>query len=634
MGEAIDPTQFEPPSIERWREQVRRDLGGRDPGSLRWRSPDGLELEPLYTAADVPVLDRGAPGSPPFVRGSEGRREWSIVHELAGIDREAQLESARRALAEGADAVWLGPEASDRLERAGDLEPLRALGAPVWIDAGARSLAIAAAELREPASGLRVLCDPLGALARGGLPCAPDRALARLAELVGRARTDRPSARPVLASARPYAEAGASATDELALLVASGLAYLRGLSEAGLPLADLPRRMLFEVALDADFFASIAKLRAARLLWSKVLRTLGIDGPEQGMRIRAVSARRGASTIDPHTNLLRGTASAFAAVVGGAELVTVLPYDELAGPPSAHAERLARTTQLVLREEAQLGRVLDPAGGSYFLEALTDRLARGAWSALQAIEHLGGVVRGLIDGSIAERVARDAEDRRRALAARERGIVAVSRYPSPEDPPPRSERREPAAEGAKSEKGAGAEGATLASMIEAAAAASFDELTAALGEPVRVSAIVPRRDAEPFESLRLRAAALPERARVAIVIGVGDARALAPRMDFAAEALEVAGLRVRRLGAHASAADALAALSGPLSVVAPCADDAGYADVMAELGPALAGRARAVVLATRENEALREHATAFVHRGADLVAALDAILRALEEAPR
>ena len=118
------------------------------------------------------------------------------------------------------------------------------------------------------------------------------------------------------------------------------------------------------------------------------------------------------------------------------------------------------------------------------------------------------------------------------------------------------------------------------------------------------------------------------------MIGVGDARALAPRMDFAAEALEVAGLRVRRLGAHASAADALAALSGPLSVVAPCADDAGYADVMAELGPALAGRARAVVLATRENEALREHATAFVHRGADLVAALDAILRALEEAPR
>src|SRR5690606_28978969 len=158
-----------------------------------------------------------------------------------------------------------------------------------------------------------------------------------------------------------------------------------------------------------------------------------------------------------------------------------------------------------------------------------------------------------------------------------RGIVGVSRYPSPEDPAlaPREERTAPAApaEGAPLE--------ALASMIEAAAARSFDEVTAALGEPVRAPAVAPRRDAEPFEALRLRAAALAEEARAAIVLGVGDAGALAPRTECARDAFEGAGLRVRVGGAHAGAKEALAALPGAPSVVAPCADDESYARVMA-----------------------------------------------------
>lgn len=559
--------------LEAWRAQVREDLGGREPEALRWRSVDGVVLEPLFTEAPA---ERGVPGAPPFVRGSEASREQWLVEEPRGADREAILAGARRALEGGADAIWITSAAAALL--GGELEPLAALGAPVWIEGGDADAWLAA-----KSASITVLADPLGRRE------ALEPALARLASVLERAATALPAARPILVSSRPYHEGGASAVDELALLITSGVAYLRGLSDAGRPLADLPRRMLFELPLDADFFMGIAKLRAARLLWSKVLRTIGVDGPEQGMRIRARSSRRAATTLDPQLGVLRGTAAAFAAVAGGAELVTVAPYDELCREHDHHAERLARTTQLVLREEAELGRVLDPAGGSYFLESLTDQLARKAWAAMQEIEHLGGVPRGLADGSIAERVAAGAEARRKGLATGALGMVAVNRYPSPDAP-----------------------------------CTARGELAVALE-----LAVPPMRDAAPFEAIRARAAALPPEKRRALVVAVGDARALRPRMDFAREQLAVAGLGIE-VSVHASAAEALAGDVPP--VVIPVASDEDYPALARALVAPLRERgARAVVLATRPTDALREAGPdAFVHRGADLVGALEAVLDALE----
>lgn len=555
--------------LEAWRAQVRKDLGGRDPETLRWRSVDGVDVDPLYVRSDV---ERGVPGAPPFVRGARAEREWLLVDEPRGTDGAALLESARRATREGADALWIDRDTASRIA----LDALGELGVPVWIEG---------APLDASRPSVHPVVDPLGALARGGLPAPLEAAIAALATGLDAA----PSARPILVSSRPYHEGGASAVDELALTVASGIAYLRLLSEAGRPLADLPRRMLFELSLDADFFVGIAKLRAARLLWSKVLRAIGVDGPEQGMRIRARSSGRVATLLDPELGVLRGTAAAFAAVVGGAELVTVAPYDELCDEQDAHAERLARMTQHVLREEAELGRVLDPAGGSYFLESLTDELARRAWAVMQEIDHLGGVPHGLADGSIAERVRAGAEARQRAIATGAQAMVAVSRYPSPGEP-------------------CGAYDAKASSEL----------------------AIAPARDAEAFERIRARAAALPPERRRATVLGVGDARALRPRMELVREALAVAGLEVELRPAQPSAAEALAGDVAP--VVAACASDEDYPEVArAVVAPLRERGARAVVLATRPTDELRaSEPDAFVHRGADLVRALEAVLDALE----
>jgi methylmalonyl-CoA mutase len=660
MAEASSTPTFEPVDLEAWREQARRDLGGRDPANLTRELLDGIELQPLYVTPETPV-DRGVPGAPPFVRGSQAARVWRVVHEVVGDGLEDSLGRGERALREGADQLWWGAEACATLANGQELDRLRSVGSPVWLAPREHATALAAAWLEAPGA-LTVLSDPLGVLAtEGRLPTSVERAFVHLAEVVGEAARRAPGARTVLVSGRPYHEAGAGAVEELGIVMAAGIAYLRGLSDAGRPLADVPRRMLFELVTDADFFVAIAKLRAARLLWSKLLRTLGIDGPEQGLQLRARTSRRATSRIDPHLNLLRGTAAAAGAVLGGAQWVTVGAHDELDGPPSAHAERLARNTQLLMREESHLGQVLDPSGGSYFLEALTDRIARAAWLVLQEIEHLGGVPRALADGSLLERVRSSADARRRALATRTRALVGVSRYPSPEAGVAAPSAEEPpeavsSAEGAAPTEAAPTEAAPteaapeLGRVGEAARGPVLPALMAAQGEPLAalsaalaagdapavVEPLPAMRDAEPYEALRARAAALPEPR--ALLLAVGERKALAPRVDFAREALEVGGLEAVG-GAIAPDAEHAREQLTDARVAVLCAADERYEALLRELGPALRERGvTKLVVATQPTEALSEAlseagADLFVHRGCDLVGVLEALVATLEERP-
>ncbi len=605
--------RFSPGDLDAWRARAQRELGDRDPSALRWRADD-LELAPLYTEADLPDLGEPClPGAPPFLRGSAPRHSWSVVHEPAGDLRAA----AARALREGADAIWLTPSACAELARPADLAPFFELGAPLFLEAGSRAPAMAGAYVASGANA-SLLFDPLGVLASEGLLATSiERAFTHLGELFARAPAD---ARLLLVSARPYHEAGAGAVYEVALALATGFEYLRRASEAGHPLADTPRRMLFSFALDSDFFVGIAKLRAARLCWSKVLRTLGIDGPEQGMRIHARSSVRAASLLETHVNVLRSSAEAFAAALGGAELVCVAPHDELtdAGP---HAARLARNTQLVLREEGQLGRVLDPAGGSYFIESLTDAIARRAWAELQEIDHLGGVFRGLRDGSIAERLERCRAARASAIATRARVMIGVNRYPSARVPEAiqKSKRARTSGEAPVEVKKAAREG-SLIEALERAREVDFDLLHSALGDSEEAASAPPLvrvRDAEAFEKLRARTAALEEVDRSAIVLSVGDPRALEARLAFVREALEVCGMEVSVFEASA-AADGIASLNVEARTAVLCAADGDYPALSEALASALRERGvRRVLAATRPSEALA--VDGFLYHGADLV---------------
>ena len=646
--------RFEPVDTTGWAARAAEELRGKTPEQLTERSLDGPSVRPLYVEAVEPT---GHPGAPPFGRGSTPTREWSIVVSLTPESVSAMGEQAVRAAAQGAERLHLGPRACAHLESSADLGGwLDGIGLPVTLEPGRHAVAwLGAAHRAQARSGeCELLVDPLGTLSREGrLESSIARALRQAAEVTSVAP---PEWRPLFVDTRPAHEAGAAAVDELGFALATGVELLRAISEHGHPLADLPRRMRFAFALDADLFVGVAKLRAARLAWSKVLRTLGIDGPEQGMRIQAFGSERGLSSLDPHTNLLRGTASAFAAVIGSADRIGVASFDAALGAPSLRGERLALNTQHILRWESHLGHVLDPAAGSHYVEALTDELARGGWAALQEIEHLGGMGRALLDGSAAERVATSAHARRRAVDTRRRGLVGINRYPSPDDPvleaAPASleEAREAGPIGPSAVRAAAdaSERGALAEALLEHADRSLHELRGALAHGDAPTTVTPLGslesrpfEAHRFELLRGRAASLPEPSRRALVVTVGEPYALKPRMDFTREALEVAGLRVEILD---PAPDPKAALEAALSsegaaVIAICASDEGaMAALEAMAGPMKERGARCCVVAGRPGEretALREAgADAFVFSGMDAVEVLGGVIAALSKEVR
>ncbi|WP_327673165.1 MULTISPECIES: methylmalonyl-CoA mutase family protein [unclassified Streptomyces] len=396
---------------------------------------DGLRVPPLYTA-DSNAPDPGLPGFAPFVRG--GRAEgnaaggWDVRQRHTVADSGAVLAD----LENGVTSLWLAVGESARF-------PVSALGsaldgvhldlAPVVLDAGAEYDAAARDLLRlydtcgiaHDAARGNLGADPLGHEARTGDSgdTAPAVALARLC-------TDAyPGLRALTVDALPYHEAGGSAAQELGASLATGVAYLRALTDAGLSVQQALGQLEFRYAASADQFLTIAKFRAARRLWARVAEACGATAsgaqPQHAVTSPVMMSRR-----DPWVNMLRTTVASLAAGAGGADSVTVLPFDHALGLPDAFARRIARNTSTILIEESHLARVVDPAGGSWYVERLTDELAHAGWEFFQEIEKAGGQAAALRSGLVRERLAATWEARSKKLATRREPVTGVSEFPS------------------------------------------------------------------------------------------------------------------------------------------------------------------------------------------------------------
>lgn len=396
---------------------------------------DGLDTRPLYTARDT-APDAGLPGFAPFTRG--GRAEgntpggWDVRQRHLAADGDAVLAD----LENGVTSLWLGV--------GGTGIPVASLGsvldgvyldlAPVVLDAGEATEAAAERLFRlyeergvaaDAARG-NLGADPLGHEARTGRPAYD---LASVAGLARRCADLYPGVRALTVDALPYHEAGGSAAQELGCSLATGVAYLRGLTGAGLSVAEACAQLEFRYAATADQFLTIAKLRAARRLWARVAEVCGAR--EAGaQRQHAVTSPVMMTRRDPWVNMLRTTVATLAAGVGGADSVTVLPFDEALGLPDAFARRIARNTSTVLIEESHLSRVIDPAGGSWYVERLTDELAHAAWEFFQDIERAGGQQAALRSGAVGERLAATWAARSAKLATRREPITGVSEFPN------------------------------------------------------------------------------------------------------------------------------------------------------------------------------------------------------------
>ncbi|MBW3617679.1 MAG: methylmalonyl-CoA mutase [Proteobacteria bacterium] len=432
---------FPPAAREDWERAALKALKGEPLARLRTRTADGLVIEALEPPAKAqPAARADAPADP--------ERPWDLRTIVDGPEPARANADLLHDLENGAASILLALDPSGAQGvAAGSAEDLgRVLEgvlldlAPVALDAGwmgpdaANWLAEAAKG--GPAAPLAVHMDPLGTWAREGLsPGAIAAHVQAAAETAAGHAAVYPKATFFLASGRPVHEAGGSEGWELGFTAAAALAYARAMAAAGVN--DPWARIVLGLSADVEHLTTIAKLRAARMIWAKLTSACGVRTPA---RIEARSSRRMLAKQDSWSNLLRLTAAGFGAAVGGAEAVVLEPFTApLAGPgerPSGLARRQARNIQLVLMEEAGLGRVADAAGGSGYIETLTDGLARAGWAALQGIEGAGGLERALESGVVAGAVAQTREARRAAFADGTLGLIGVTRFPPAHDEPP------------------------------------------------------------------------------------------------------------------------------------------------------------------------------------------------------
>jgi methylmalonyl-CoA mutase len=401
--------------------------------SLSTTLEDGLRTRPLYSPRDT-APDPGHPGFAPFVRG--GRAEgntvggWDVRQRHAVAEGDAVLAD----LENGVTSLWLavgeGGIPVPSLGRV--LDGVHLDLAPVVLDAGSE-VAPAAGELlrlyeergvaKEAARG-NFGADPLGHEARTGQ--AYD--FAPVAPLAHRCAEQYPGLRALTVDALPYHEAGGSAAQELGCSLATGVAYLRELTETGLSVQQACAQLEFRYAATADQFLTVAKLRAARRLWARVAEVCGAPGA--GAQVQhAVTSPVMMTRRDPWVNMLRTTVATLAAGVGGADAVTVLPFDHALGLPDAFTRRIARNTSAILIEESHLSRVIDPAGGSWYVERLTDELAHAGWEFFRWIERLGGLAAALRSGQLGQDLSHTWAARSTKLAERREPITGVSEFP-------------------------------------------------------------------------------------------------------------------------------------------------------------------------------------------------------------
>ena len=434
-----------------WRERVDAELGGTSfQEALTRRTYEGLHLAPLYTAAAPgPNQLQGLPGARRRARG------WKIAQEVSSPEIGAAATEIRSGLELGVELLWLrirrrceeekhkhhlAPQVGICIRHAGDADRLLTTlgsGPEIVLDCGedAPTLAafwVAAAQGRGLDAEQLEGCfghDPLADLAEGGaLSSSVERTLGQIPDLVTWAGREAPAMRCLLVSSVPYHEAGCTLAEELAFALSTGVEYLRRLTGAGFAVEAAARHLDFRFSVGRDLFLEIAKLRAIRALWAKILTAWDHKGEVPVVRIHARTSIRESARLDPWMNLLRGGAQSFSAALGGADTLVTLPFDAAVGASEPSSRRLAATTQHILQAEADLDRVGDPAGGSWFLEALTDQLGREAWQIFRDLEKHGGMARCLLDGRVAKRVSVSAEALQRAVDRRAEPIVGVSSF--------------------------------------------------------------------------------------------------------------------------------------------------------------------------------------------------------------
>lgn len=573
---------FPPVPTAEWEAAIRADLRGADyEKALLWRTREGFSLRPFYRAEDLADLGH-APASLAGLRGSSGDRPnaWGVREDLSA----PSAETLREAHEGGASDIGLPAAAFPSIGSALDARQVRLhlTGTP---DPGVLESLLTAAR-----GGLRGSLDedPFARLARGR-PVDVQAAVAARAPFLGAGIA--PGFYALTVATTPYHEAGATLVMETGAVLAAAKAWFDRLLDLGLsPEACLPS-LQFRVEVGPSYFLEIARLRSLRLLWPQLCRAYVPDADPPPPYIQAVTSGFWQTVYDPHTNLLRATTAAAAAVIGGCDVLRVRPFDAPLATQGTAGRRLARNVQLLLQHEAGLGQVCDPGAGAYYLEHATDRIARGAWGFFQEIEAQGGLEAALRGGFLSSRLAASRTALTDDLNKRRRVLVGTNRYPD------LTERR-------------------------------LDDAPLPAGTPPGAPTDLPAgRAAEGFEALRLRTerhARQAGRFPSVFLLPIGPAALRTARATFSADFFGCAGFTVTDPGGFDDLDAAVAALRAALpDVVVLCSADEAYAELVPHLVGALGRKGPSPLLVVAGNpegagDLEAAGVDAFIHRGSPI----------------
>jgi methylmalonyl-CoA mutase len=560
MSSAGFLSEFPAVATEDWESAIRASVTESDyPAKLIWHPEEGLAVKPYYRAEDLRGLSclAAAPGEFPFVRGTRVTGEWRIREEIDAADPEQANRSALDAIAAGAEEIsFSGVRVAEDPDLARLLVNLEKI--PLRFQGVSRQAASIAADwLSSFAGGAQVSADldPLANLDLSAELCCKF-----------------PNSRLLSISAEEFEESGLGTIEQIAFLLSAGVDFLEAMLQRGVGIAPATAALGFSFAIGPKFFLEIAKLRAFRLAWAKVVRSFDGDTECSKPMIYARTARWNETVYDPHVNILRATTEAMSAAFGGADSIAVTPFDEGYRKPDQASRRLARNLQLLLKGEAGLARVTDPLGGAYLIEAITDKIATKAWKLFQELEAGGGYNKARAEGIVDSIIQRRRADRSTAASLRTLVLTGTNRFANPDHD--------------------------------------------ALGRIEHGASDRIPRVAVVFEELRLRSekAALKRGLPKIILTRFGDARMSDARAQFAADFLACAGLRVDVL--MCDSPSEIADTSADLVVL--CSSDREYLKFAEKLVQILGQRSRAAQVAIAGNPECAEDLkrlgiTQFIH---------------------
>lgn len=436
---------FPPVSTAEWEARIIEDLKGADyQKKLIWKTNEGFEVKPYYRDEDIAsnAFINDVPGSYPFVRGNQiTSNDWEIRQDIETDDIAEANKLAVDAVKRGATGLGL---VAAELETAADVNELLAglplettglhFGAAPSYPALIKTVAKFVKEQNLNPDNIKGSFDfdPISyVLLNGDFWKSEKSDLAEVASMLKLGKELLPSMKVVNVNGHYFNSAGATMVQELGFSLASGAEYMNLAVSAGISADDAAQRMMFSFGIGSNYFMEIARLRAARQLWAKIVEQFKPASEKSMlMHIHSNTSAWNKTLFDPYVNLLRTTTEAMSAILGGTQSLSILPFDTFYKDPDEFSNRLARNQQIILKEEVYLDKVVDPAAGSYYIENLTQLIAEAAWKVFLAVEEKGGMVEAVKSGYIQDLVEKSAAQRLDDIANRRLIQLGTNQYPN------------------------------------------------------------------------------------------------------------------------------------------------------------------------------------------------------------